>query len=231
MGLEINIDDLFKDEEPETTSEQESETQEDAQEDMRMPDTKAVSKRINEVRAKTERDTRESVAKQLGYESYEAMMKESEKKVIKEAGLDEEDVESVVSKIVEQRFANDPRLKKLEDYEAREKQMFVTSQLSEVNKLSGKNYTAIDQLPEDTLKLWEQIGDLKKAYLATQGEELLRGKRAATPSDTKHLSDSSQSANPSGSGTRKLTEDEKKLYKRINPYITDEELSKKTINI
>ena len=231
MGLEINIDDLFKDEEPEVTSEQDSETHEDAQEDTRTPDTKAVSKRINEVRAKTERDTRESVAKRLGYESYEAMMKESEKKVIKEAGLDEEDVESVVSKIVEQRFANDPRLKKLEDYEAREKELFVTSQLAEVNKLTGKNYTSIDQLPEDTLKMWEQIGDLKKAYLATQGEELLRSKRPATPSDTKHLSDSGQSPSTSGSKTRKLTEDEKKLYRSINPYITNEELSKKTINI
>ena len=74
------------------------------------PETKAVSKRINEVRAQTERETREAMAKELGYESYAAMKQAKEKKVLTDAGLDEESAK-VVDKLVEQGLADDPRLK------------------------------------------------------------------------------------------------------------------------
>lgn len=228
--IDLNIDDLFKDPDDEPTEE----PIEGSEDDGSKPDTAAVSKRINEVRSKTEHETQERIAKDLGYESYAAMMQArthaNEKKILEEAGLDEEDVSDAVQKLVDQKLANDPRLKKLQEYEERDKAAFVKKELSEVNKLSGQNYTSIDQLPPETLELWGKIGNLKQAFLATHGEEVIaRSSGRAAGGSLDHL------AFGGGSGTatktRKLTEEEKALYRSVYPDITEEELNKKTTKL
>lgn len=192
------------------------------------PETKAVSKRINEVRAQTERETREAMAKELGYESYAAMKQAKEKKVLTDAGLDEESAK-VVDKIVEQRLADDPRLKKLAAIEKQQQEAFVASQLAAINSAAGTDFKSIDQLPPETLALWEKIGDLKQAYYATQGDAIFAKRRAASENgSTAHL------ANPGRSGgakTRGLTEEEKAMWRMVMPDITEEELSKKTMDV
>lgn len=192
------------------------------------PETKAVSKRINEVRAQTERETREAMAKELGYESYAAMKQAREKKVLTDAGLDEESAK-VVDKIVEQRLADDPRLKKLAAIEKQQQEAFVASQLAAINSAAGTDFKSIDQLPPETLALWEKIGDLKQAYYATQGDTIFAKRRAASENgSTAHL------ANPGHSGgakTRGLTEEEKAMWRMVMPDITEEELSKKTMDV
>lgn len=224
--LELNVDDLFRDpdeqQDPEPTSEEPSTSS--------TPETKAVSKRINEVRHKTEAETQERIAKELGYENYNALKAARERKVMDEAGLDEETVAPVVEKLIQQRLADDPRMKKLAQYEEREKAEFVKTQLGEINKLTGQKFTSLDQLPADTLAMWEKTGNLKQAYLATQGEELLaKGIRHEEQGTLRHLADTS--SNGTGTRTRALTEDEKKIWRSIMPDITEEELSKKTTNI
>lgn len=228
--INLNIDDLFKDPDEEPTEE----PNEGSEDNGSKPDTAAVSKRINEVRSKTEHETQERIAKDLGYESYAAMMEAKshakEKKILEEAGLDEEDVSDAVQKLVDQKLANDPRFKRLQEYDEREKAEFVKKQLNEVNKLSGQNFTSIDQLPPETLELWGKIGNLKQAFLATHGEEVIaRSSGRAASGSLDHL------AFGGGSGTatktRKLTDEEKALYRSIYPDITDEELNKKTTKI
>lgn len=194
------------------------------------PTTKAVSERINKVRKSTELETRESVAKELGYESYEAMMadkaKKREKKLFDDAGVEENDeTKEFIEKIVKSRIENDPRFKKLKEYEELEKARFVKSQIDEINKLSGSNYTSIDQFSEETLKIWKVTGNLKQAYLATNGEKLILGKSSQKGS-LDHL------ANPNpgtSSKTRYMTESEKAFYRSIVPDITEDELNSKTI--
>ena len=225
--LDINIDDLFKDPEPnidEATS-QESQSNETEQEKNIM--TKAVSERINSVKKKTETETQDKIAKELGYENYAELQKANEKKLIKEAGYDAEDINNLVDQLLEKRLASDPRLKKLEEYEERDKSNFVNSQLKEINNLAGSNYTSIEQLPKETLKLWEKTGNLKQAYLATEGENLIAKK--ANKGSLSHLADTSNS----GVGTKKraLTEEEKNIWRSVIPDITDDELSKKMVDI
>jgi len=87
------------------------------------------------VRKKTESETQDKVAKELGYENDADLQKANEKKLLKDAGLDEEDITGVVNKLVEQRIANDPRFKKIEELEAIERNNFVNTQLKEINNL------------------------------------------------------------------------------------------------
>lgn len=226
--LDFDIDDLFRDDE-QPVSDSSDQTSDTTNNDTDM--TKAVSERINVVRRKTEKETQDRIAKDLGYESYEDLQKAKEKKLIKDAGLDEDDISGVVEQIVNKRIAEDPRMKKLEEYEAQEKNKFVTSQLDEINKLIGNNtYKSVEELPKDTLKLWETTGNLKQAFLATQGESLLVKSRSSQMNgSTNHLADPSNGT--TGKKARHLNEEEKAIWRSVMPDITEEELSKKTVDV
>lgn len=222
--LNFSIDDLFKDPEEQAPQDDEKSTQEPSEM------TKSMSNRINEVRAKTERETRDAMAKELGYENYMALQKANERQVLKEAGLNDEDIEPIVQKLVDKRFAEDPRMKRLEELEAKEKASFVKDQLKEINKFAGTNYKDIKDLPAEVLSMWEKTGNLKQAFLATEGETIITKSLAGNRNGSlSHL------ANPGSSGTglkeRPLTEEEKAIWRMTIPDITDEELSKKTMPI
>ena len=220
--LDIDIDDLFKDPEESSPTEQEEKPTSN-NEDM----TKAVSDRINTVKKNTVSETEARIAKELGFDSYEDLRKANEKKLLKDAGYDENDEKlgEIVNKLVEARLNNDPRIKKVEAYEEDEKTKFVKSQLEEINEITGGKFTSIDELPQETRDLWGKIGNLKQAYLATQGADLLIKAKAAKSNGTlDHLANGGSGS--SGAKTRALTESEKDIYRMVMPEITDEELSK-----
>ncbi len=233
--LNINIDDLFKDpvaEEPEVLETVENHNTPETKANEPTEQTKAVSERINEVRRKTESETQEKIARELGYENYADMRKAKEKKLLEDAGLDEDDIKEVVEKLVAQRLADDPRMKKLEEIEAKDKATFVNSQLKEINTLTGTNFTSIEQLPKDTLDLWAKTGNLKQAYLATQGEAIILKNNAAAKntSSLAHLASAGSNSN-THTKSRLLNEEEKAIWRSVMPDITDDELSKKTVDI
>lgn len=221
--LELNVDDLFKDPVDTEETEEVEETNPSEQEEM----TKGVSRRINEVRKKTETETEERIAKELGYENYSALLKSKEKEILEEAGVDEE-MTAIVDKLVEERLKRDPRLKKLEELENLEKTKFVESQLNAINQFSDIKYNSVEELPKDVLSIWETTGDLKKAYLAVKGEELLlKNKSSNLNGSTNHLATPSSTVN--SSKTRLLTEEEKDIYRSVlGDFYNEEEISKKT---
>lgn len=230
MMLELNgetidttIDDLFKDDEVEN---QEASTPlaknkpEGNTEDM----TAAVSKRINEVRSKTEAKVKDEIAKELGFENYDAMQKAKENKTITEAGFNPEDIEKLIGPMLEKRLANDPRMVELQSFKERERQELVKSELAKIEALTGLKIAEAD-LPQETLDLVAKGVPLSKAYLATNSDKIIA---AGTKGSTEHM------ASGTGSGGvkhRGLTQSEKALYRQIYPDITDEELSKKLIDV
>lgn len=233
--MNFNIDDLFKDKldeenQGDTEDNSDKDTNTDSSADIT---TEAVSKRINEVKRKTESETQDRIAKELGYASYKDMQDAKKNEKLRDAGLDTEDKElmAVIDKIVEERLSNDPRIKKVDDYEARQKQKFVDAQLEQINTFAGSNYTSIDQLPKDTLAMWEKTGNLKQAYLATHGEELLTKKSSShNKGSLTHLADNGSSN--SGKKARYLTDEEKDIYRSVlGDYVNEDDLAKRTRSI
>lgn len=224
-ALDLDIDDLFRD--PDENNDEPTE-QNTSNGNEPSEETKAVSERINIVKRKTQTETRDEVAKEFGYANYAEMQKAKEKQMLRDKGLDEEETAALVEQLVEKRFANDPRFKRLEEIEANEKTNFVNAQLKEINKLTGDNFTDVKDLPDDTLKLWEKTGNLKQAYLATHGEELLNKRAAGRASGSlEHLGTASMTGN--STKTRGLSDEEKSIWKSVlGDYITDDELNKKT---
>ena len=233
--MNFNIDDLFKDElDEENQGDTEDNSDKDTNTDSSADNTtEAVSRRINEVKRKTESETQDRIAKELGYANYKDMQDAKKNEKLRDAGLDTDDKElmAVIDKIVEERLSNDPRIKKVDDYEARQKQKFVDAQLEQINTFAGSNYTSIDQLPKDTLAMWEKTGNLKQAYLATHGEELLTKKSSShNKGSLTHLADNGSSN--SGKKARYLTDEEKDIYRSVlGDYVNEDDLAKKTRSI
>lgn len=220
----FDIDSLFKDpvDHEEVITEQE-EKSEDSQES-----THAVSQRINEVRKKAESETEERIAKNFGYASYADMLKANEQKEMEKAGLDSEELSALIESLVEKRIANDPRMKKLAEIEEDEKKQFVNNELTAINTISEFKYKSIEELPEETLKLWEKTGNLKQAFLATEGEKLLtKSKSINMQGSTSHMATTGNGA--TGSKTRLYTNEEKAIYRSVlGDLYNEEEMSKRT---
>jgi hypothetical protein len=227
--LDINLDDLFKDSDDLDSQETDQSESEETETNDTENTTEAVSKRINEVKRKTESETQDRIARELGYDSYKDLQDANKNKMLRDAGIDTDDTElmATIDKLIEKRLAEDSRIKKVEEYENQQKANFVTNQLKEINKVAGSNYTSIDQLPRDTLDLWEKTGNLKQAYLATHAEELLTKRNTSSKPSLNHLGD--QSSPRSGQKTRPLTDEEKDIWRSVFGDISDEELSKKTM--
>lgn len=237
-AMNFNIDDLFKDELDNDNQEDTDTIESDNNTDTNNASseeitTEAVSKRINEVKRKTERETQDKIARELGYSSYKEMQDANKNKMLRDAGIDTDDAElmATIDKIIEKKLADDPRIKRVDDYETQQKQKFVNTQLEQINTFAGSNYTSVDQLPKETLELWEKTGNLKQAYLATHGEELLTKKKSqSNKGSLTHLADGVSSN--TGKKSRYLTDEEKEIYRSVlGNNITEAELAKKTVPI
>lgn len=191
--------------------------------------TKAFAKRLKESTDKARQEERDAIAKSLGYESYEDLQKKREKKIIEEKGLDPEQASEAIDEIVKKRLDDDPRMKELEELKKQRVKEFGEKELAEISKLTNGEITKFSQLSKEVIDLWTKKGSLKAAYMELEGEKLINKIRGEqSKGSTSHL------ANPSGTSgeqtKRSLTDQEKAIWKRFNPHMTEEELNKITVD-
>jgi len=228
--IDVEIDSLFEDPDVAPTSDDDPNKKPEPKttEQKKAELTQAMTKIINEVKSKTEKEALDRVAKELGFTDYAAMTKAKEADLIKKQGLNPEDVEKVIEPLVQKRLAEDPRLKKLEALEAREREEYVQSQLAAINTATGQTLTAKD-LSKETLDLFAKGISLEQAYYATQGKDLVtKAKSQANNGTMDHLGVGQGVNQPK---VRKLTEEEKAMYRSIAPHLTEDDLNKKTVEI
>lgn len=193
--------------------------------------TKAFANRLKASTEKARREEREAIAKSLGYESYEELQKANEKKLLEEKGLDPDEVSPIVEELVKQRLNNDPRMVELDELRKLKIEQYGKEELAKVTQLTGGHITRLDQIPKEVIELWKKTGSLEGAYLQLEGKKLIeKARREVSKGTTNHLATPGGSP-PSTTGTRPLTDAEKKVWKQFHPKMTDEELNKKTITI
>ena len=231
---------LFADEDtPDTSTEKEKETNstenQSSAEDGKKSDesidkTKAFAKRLKESTDKARNEERESIAKSLGYESYDGMIKERQRKMLEDKGLDPDEASPIIDKLVKERLDNDPRMQELADFRKKQVQEFGKKELSEITKLTNGEISTFDQIPKDVIELWKEKGSLKAAYLQLHGEELIiKARSEQSKGSTDHLKQA-DGGKVADTGKRLLTPQEKQMYKFFNPSMTEEELDKMTTN-
>lgn len=215
---------------PQTDVQTENDDGAKAPETNNVEQTKAFAKRLRESTEKARNEEREAIAKSFGYESYEAMMQERQQQLIKDKGLDPEDVSPIVEELVKQRINDDPRMKELESFRKQNIAQYAKSELKEISDLTGGQITRLDQLPKAVIDTWRQKGSLLAAYMEHEGVNLVNRIRSEQSKGTTNHMTTPSASTPPPSNTRPLNDDEKRMWKLFNPSITDEELNKKTVN-
>lgn len=191
--------------------------------------TKAFANRLKESTTKAVEAERLNIAKALGFESYDALIKSREKKTLEDKGLDPDVVSPVIEELVKQRLDSDPRMKELATYRDKQLLEFGKKELKELSELTEGKITSLAQLSPEVKAAWAQKGSLTAAYMELEGANLVRSMRSEqSKGSTSHLN------NPSGgtnvpSGERHLTEEEKQYWRVFHPHMTEEELNKKTV--
>lgn len=204
------------------------------QEKTNVTETQAFAHRLKEETNKVRNEERDNIAKSLGYVDYADMQHKHEIEMLREKGLDPEEVTPVVEEIVNKRLENDPRLKELEVIKQKQVAEWAKHELAELNELTGGKISKLDDVPKDVIELWKTKGSLKAAYLELQGEALIREARASAAREqsigsTSHLKSPVGVTAPILDGDKRpLTDKEKEIYKLFNPDVTDEQLSKMT---
>lgn len=230
--IEKEIAELFNDDQDSSPEEKEQKSAEDTQvvkktDEEKRSDAKAFSIRLNE--------EREKIAKEAGYESYDDMRKQREKKKLEDEGLDPEVASPVLEDLVKQRIEQDPRIKEYEELKKREQERefkeWCEKEVKQLNSLTDGKIKSLSDVPQDVVKLSEKTGSLKSAYLQLHGEELIAQMKLKQSSQeskgtTNHLAQVKDGVS-STNKTRPLTPEERRAYKMINRNITDEELDKK----
>ena len=218
--------------ETETEPQSEVQTETDKVEETKsnnIEQTKAFAKRLRESTDKARNEEREAIAKSFGYESYDAMMQERQRKLIEDKGLDPNDVSPIVEELVKQRISEDPRMKELENLRNQSLAEYGRRELNEITKLTGGQITRLDQLPKAVIDSWRQKGSLVAAYMELEGVNLVNRIRSEqSKGTTTHMATPGASTQPP-SNTRPLNDDEKRMWKLFNPSMSDEELNKKTV--
>lgn len=191
--------------------------------------TKSFAKRLAEEKAKFVKEEREIIAKSLGFNSFEELQKNRERKLYEDKGFNPEEVSPLINELVEQKINSDPRMKELEQLRAKQIEEFGKKELAEITKLTNGEITKLSQLPKEVIDLWKQKGSLKKAYIELEGEKLIiKNLSEQSKGSTGHLTN--LSGNSNNDTKRHLTDDEKKLWKYFNPSMTDEDLNNKLVD-
>lgn len=188
--------------------------------------TKAFAKRLKESTEKVRNEERETIAKSLGYASYEELQKSREKQILEDNGLDPTQASEAIDKLVKQRIEEDPRIKELDELRKQRVKEFGEKELAEISKLTNGEVTQFSQLSKEVIDLWTKKGSLKSAFLELEGEKLITKIRSEQSKGTTSHLQSPSGPNPAGGNKRLLNEQEKKVWKQFNPRMTDEELNK-----
>lgn len=193
--------------------------------------TQAFSRRLKESTDKARKEEREAIAKNLGYESYEDMLKKREEALYNDKGLNPEDVSPIVEEIVKQRLQNDPRMLELEKVRNQQLKEFGEKELAELTKLTGGEITSLSQLPKEVMNKWAEKGSLISAYMEVEGVNLVNKIRSEqSKSTTVHMGTPSSSGSNAQNAQRHLTQQEKEVWKFFNPGMSDEELNSKMVD-
>lgn len=224
------LEELFKDDvQPETPPVQEQNPQNVEHKEDDIDKTKAFAKRLKESTDKARSEERESIAKALGYASYEELTKSRERQLIEEKGLDPEQTSVIVDELVKKRLEQDPRILELEEIRKQRIKEFGEKELKEITELTNGAITRFDQLSDKVLESWKKKGSLKSAYIEIEGENLINKiKSEQSKGSTQHLKNPSGTTIPSGK--RLLTSEEKKVWRLFNKGISEDDLNKITVD-
>lgn len=187
---------------------------------------KAYAERLNRDRERIRSEERERIAQDFGYTSWDEYREAQTNSKLLDNGLDPETVRPVLKDIIK----SDPDYIEAMEYKKREEALkareWGEGEVRKLNSKFGTTFNSIDELDEETVKLFNNGMSLEKAYVSQHYDELEEKaiKKAKIDTGKEHLK--KDEGTPSTETVKKVevTDAEFRKFKSINPYATDEEI-------
>lgn len=188
--------------------------------------TKAFAKRLKEEVEKARADEREKIAQSYGYESWDSYNRSQTDSKLLDNGLDPETVRPVLEDIIK----SDPKylegIKYKEEKEKLESEIWAKQEIDRLNSKFKTKLKDVSDLDERTVNLWNNGMSLEQAYISQHFDEIqkniIESTKTSIGSGKDHLSNVSGSS--STGGTREISRDELRIFKNINPDMSDEDI-------
>jgi len=186
--------------------------------------TKAFAKRLKEEVEKARTSERENIAKSYGYESWEDFNKHQTDSKLLDSGLDPETVRPVLKDLIQSDPDYIEGIRYKQEKQKLEADIWAEQELQRMNSKLGTSLKDVSELDEKTVELWNKGMSLEQAYVSQHFEELQQKAIASTKSSIgsgkEHLSNNTNSSTTGV--TRELSAEEMRIFKRINPDMSDE---------
>ena len=125
---------------------------------------KAYAERLNKDRERIRSEERERIAQDFGYTSWNEYIDAQTNSKLLDKGLDPDEVRPVIKELIK----SDPEYLEAMEYKKREEalkaKIWGEEEVRKLNEKFGTNYITIDELDEETVKLFNQGVSLDKAY-------------------------------------------------------------------
>ena len=207
-------------------AENENVSQPDSQSDVTQ--TQAFAKRLSEATKKAKEEavveTKARIAESFGFDSWESYLEAQQSDTIKGKGYEPEEV----LPLIKEAMKNDPEYLEAMKYKAEKEEMernlWAKNSLEDLNNTYGTAYESVNDLDKGTIELWNKGVDLKKAYAANNVETIVNSRVAretARQTGKEHLK---EPQNGSQTSSMELTPQQIKVFKMVNPGVTDEQI-------
>lgn len=151
--------------------------------------TKAFATRLKEEKAKAKLEAKEEIAKSFGFSNWQEYADSMTNKSLLEKGLDPEEVRPVIKDLLK----NDPEYIEAMKYKAEkeelEKEIFASNSIQDLNAKFGTSFKSVNELDEETIKMWNNGVPLDKAYAANNWNKIVESavKKVSMDNGKSHL--------------------------------------------
>lgn len=183
-------------------------------------ETKAFSERLKK--------EKEKLAKQLGYDSWEAALEAKTNNTLLDKGIDPTTVKPLLKELMEA----DPDYRAAIEYkkerEEIEQKIWADNELKKLNEKFGIKIKDINSLDDNVIKLWNSGLSLEKAYAAEHYEDI---QKAAIKRGNIRQTGKEHMIDPAVSGSntdtvKKPTAEQISYFRALNPGVSDEDIIK-----
>ena len=175
--------------------------------------TKAFATRLKEEKAKAKNEAKLEIAQSFGYDSWDEYVESQTNNKILDSGLDPEVIKPMLQDLIKKDPAYVEAMRYKAEKEELEKEKFAEDAIRLLNVEFGTNYSSINDLDEETIKMWNNGTPLDKAYAANNWKTLqeIAVKKVNKQTGKEHLKEVGGSREKIE--VKEPTQDEMKVFK------------------
>ena len=175
--------------------------------------TKAFATRLKEEKTKAKNEAKLEIAQSFGYDSWDEYIESQTNNKILENGLDPEVIKPMLQELIKKDPAYVEAMRYKAEKEELAKEKFAEDAIRLLNAEFGTNYSSVNDLDEETIKMWNNGTPLDKAYAANNWKKLqeIAVKKSNNPTGKEHLKEVGGSRD--NKEKREPTKDELRVFK------------------